>query len=75
MHRRPISVAGQRKNEDLRQKIGGPATERSGTCDIERRWGEEPYISHLDMSLPASWPLRISVEEMVTSGAFKSQIL
>ena len=33
------------------------------------------YISHLDMSAPAARPSRMSVEEMVTSGAFRSRIL
>ena len=37
--------------------------------------GPAGYISQLDISLPAARPSRISVEEMVTSGAFKSQIL
>ena len=37
--------------------------------------GPAGYISQLDISLPAAWPLRISVEEMVTSGAFRSTIL
>ena len=33
------------------------------------------YISQLDISLPAARPSRICVEEMVTSGAFRSTIL
>ena len=32
-HRRPISVAGWRKNEDLRRKSRAPATESVCICD------------------------------------------
>ena len=33
MHRMPIPVAGQRKNEDLRRKVRAPATQSEGICD------------------------------------------
>ena len=33
------------------------------------------HMSHLDMSIPSAWPWRISVEEMVTSGALRRVIL